>query len=832
MTGSARLSVFLMAVCLLGGTTGPLWGQVRQQVMNCSGTVYDWQGRPVAGAEVLCAEKVYDFAGGRVTWGTPARTTTDRNGHFSAQVTVERKLEIYALAWKEGVGLGWQSPVWPGIDDVKAIRLYRPAIMAGVVVDVAGKPIAGAVVRPVLKNQWVRSSSADCFDEPRQWLTARTDEQGRFRFDHVPDCASADFQVAAAGFACGATYQEISPTLGTRFMAGQTDIRVILKPEAVIRGKIVNEETGQGVAGVTLLARPNRRDANYHCVAPVTSGTDGSFVYRGLAADDYSLQIVAPRDRAAEWTGRDVKVTAVAGQTVDVNVPVGKGAWIEVTVQDIETGRPIQNARVGVRERASFSEYPCWYCWVYTNAEGLARLRAPTGEWQLVEASADDYQYATDERPRAVSKDERWLTLSKNEVVRRVVKLHAYPVITGTVHDPDGRPAVSVTVVGRRDGVEAVRTDEQGRFRVVIGKQGGIKGAVVLARDIDRNLAAFIEVKEEGKPVELTLAPALVARGRVIDPNAKGVAGAFVTLNASQPVRQVTPTVCTNPNGDYEIRTIPPLCDDYAYWTAVHAQGYGPVSVYQSSFTAPQNNEVRLDPIILTPADKSVSGVVVDANGVPVPRIAVLVTGPNGSEEAGQPDHRTIADDKGRFSVDGVMASLLRVEATVWRGLDGAGSAQVEGGDQNVKVVIGRHEMRDEILPLLGKPLPDLKAVLGSGDPNQVQGKPLLICFIDMQQRPSRNAVAQLAKQIGPLQQKGVAVAIVQAAEVDETTVKSWAKEANVTLPVVTIQADADKVRKTWGVQALPWLILTDKNHIVRAEGFRIEELEGMLEKN
>jgi hypothetical protein len=39
------------------------------------------------------------------------------------------------------------------------------------------------------------------------------------------------------------------------------------------------------------------------------------------------------------------------------------------------------------------------------------------------------------------------------------------------------------------------------------------------------------------------------------------------------------------------------------------------------------------------------------------------------------------------------------------------------------------------------------------------------------------------------------------------------------------IQGDEEKVRANWGVQSLPWLILTDINHIVTAERFSIEDL-------
>lgn len=33
----------------------------------------------------------------------------------------------------------------------------------------------------------------------------------------------------------------------------------------------------------------------------------------------------------------------------------------------------------------------------------------------------------------------------------------------------------------------------------------------------------------------------------------------------------------------------------------------------------------------------------------------------------------------------------------------------------------------------------------------------------------------------------------------------------------------------SWGAHALPWLILTDKKHIVQAEGFNINELDGKI---
>jgi hypothetical protein len=35
-----------------------------------------------------------------------------------------------------------------------------------------------------------------------------------------------------------------------------------------------------------------------------------------------------------------------------------------------------------------------------------------------------------------------------------------------------------------------------------------------------------------------------------------------------------------------------------------------------------------------------------------------------------------------------------------------------------------------------------------------------------------------------------------------------------------------EETKLNWGVKSLPWLILTDKNHVVTAEGFSINELD------
>jgi hypothetical protein len=100
-----------------------------------------------------------------------------------------------------------------------------------------------------------------------------------------------------------------------------------------------------------------------------------------------------------------------------------------------------------------------------------------------------------------------------------------------------------------------------------------------------------------------------------------------------------------------------------------------------------------------------------------------------------------------------------------------------------------------------------------------------------MQQRPSRYCINQLAKQAQELKAKNVVVFAVQASKIDESILNNWVKKYNIPLAVGAITADFEKTRFTWGIKSLPWLILTDKNHIVQAEGFNLSELNDKIQQ-
>jgi hypothetical protein len=71
----------------------------------------------------------------------------------------------------------------------------------------------------------------------------------------------------------------------------------------------------------------------------------------------------------------------------------------------------------------------------------------------------------------------------------------------------------------------------------------------------------------------------------------------------------------------------------------------------------------------------------------------------------------------------------------------------------------------------------------------------------------------------------------LQALKVEKAKLDEWIKESDIDFPVGMIQGDSEKTRFAWGVKSLPWLVLTDKEHIVIAEGFSFDELNEKLSK-
>ncbi|MHC4712952.1 MAG: redoxin domain-containing protein [Planctomycetota bacterium] len=130
---------------------------------------------------------------------------------------------------------------------------------------------------------------------------------------------------------------------------------------------------------------------------------------------------------------------------------------------------------------------------------------------------------------------------------------------------------------------------------------------------------------------------------------------------------------------------------------------------------------------------------------------------------------------------------------------------------------------------LLGKALPDLEGFGIEPAPGDLEGKRVLVCFWDYESRPSRMAVEKLGKQADTLSKQGLVIVCIHAGDADAESARKWARGKQIALPLGAATGDLEKVKWDWGIRALPWLVLADEGGIVRAEGLRLENLDGIL---
>ncbi|HWH71960.1 MAG TPA: hypothetical protein VNT26_21535, partial [Candidatus Sulfotelmatobacter sp.] len=155
------------------------------------------------------------------------------------------------------------------------------------------------------------------------------------------------------------------------------------------------------------------------------------------------------------------------------------------------------------------------------------------------------------------------------------------------------------------------------------------------------------------------------------------------------------------------------------------------------------------------------------------------------------------------------------------------------GGDTNVILQLGvnqSYSVREapKRAGLKGKPLPELIGLEFAADCAPA-GKPILLCLFDLEQRPSRRLVRLLAEQQEALRQKGLTVLALQAAVATPDAFKEWQGANSLPFPVGRVAEKTATTKWATGVESLPWLILTDGQRKVVAEGFGLDELEAKI---
>ncbi len=536
----------------------------------------------------------------------------------------------------------------------------------------------------------------------------------------------------------------------------------------------------------------------------------------------------------------------VSASEDEVVVTMKRALRIHGTVTDAETGEPIPNFEIATIYETGGRTLNDRSL-AFTTGKYEISFNEARPETQQLQVSAVGYEPATSDRfnidegervinfklARSISFDDATAGQSREQI-----KPTGPRRMTGVVRDEQGKPVPDAIVVTYPHiGAETV-TNATGAFTLKLRDMQGSMGRTIweekttylLARQKERNLAVAVELDTSVDTVDVTLAPGVILSGKVVDVEGQGIPKAelsltFWTSSIGYGSREITEIDKT---GYYEIKAVPA---GHRYSVNARADGYG-TRYAEVNTGGAENQRLEVEPLVLSVANLSISGIVVDEFDQPVPGLRIYAYG------NGQPSRETFTDTKGRFTIKNVCPGQINIQAN---SQDRAprqlhARTRAEGGATDIKIVVSERDSRGRPIlkqppSLVGKSLPDLEDINIDVLPEHTQDKILLICFFDMQQRPSRNCIIQLVKRAEELKQKGVIVVAVHASKVEKNKLDEWVEKNRIPFPAGMVQGDETKMLFTWGVQAFPWLILTDRNHIVSSEGFKLDELDEKTKK-
>jgi hypothetical protein len=202
--------VFIAAILLTNGVI------TAEESITCSGTVLGPDNQPIEEAKVVLYGLSInrEFRGYSVTPEKKQITSSDGKFSFTLQSGPSTTKPIVMItAQKPGLSIGWFN--WQLRDNIqKDIQLTRPAALSGKVISPEGQPVEDAKVRILLlsKNEISLAGFLFGFDT-LEGLSSRSDSDGQFRFENLPEDSRAELAVTESGFAHSIKFdpQAISP---------------------------------------------------------------------------------------------------------------------------------------------------------------------------------------------------------------------------------------------------------------------------------------------------------------------------------------------------------------------------------------------------------------------------------------------------------------------------------------------------------------------------------------------------------------------------------------------------------------------------------------------
>lgn len=470
-------------------------------------------------------------------------------------------------------------------------------VLSGLVTDVSGGPIAGARIDAAALGGGaarIRPSAAVA--------TTMTGADGRY----AVSVAEGQLLVAARSpdYAAQSRYVDVGAAGATADFA--------LVPGGVIEGVVLDDRSKQPVAGAIVSAR---RDSAAIMLAEggpqrATAGPDGRFRLGGLRPGAYELIAKADvrRTRSPTLVG-----LGVADQISDVQLLVGKTPVVRGKVVEDGTGAPIPDARVVTFANAGSDE-------VRTDATGAFTFEGLAVGSHMLLALVDTH---TPIGPTAV-------TVADRDVDGVVIRMRKAGKLVG--HVEPRQPGCEIAAEAQRDrpgmlfemfGAGAGRTtDADGKFELAPVTPSKLE---LTARCTSGDQGkAEVEWTATTGDVVIAVAPGASISGKLVDGDAKPIAGATVVAN---PITGNVRTMIVNgmvtsgiqgitgAGGVYELRGLAP--GKYRMTALERGQPMRPTKEPPTVTLAATEQKTGVDLVVDRP-NGVIRGVVVGPDGKPL----------------------------------------------------------------------------------------------------------------------------------------------------------------------------------------------------------------------
>ncbi|HTM22017.1 MAG TPA: carboxypeptidase regulatory-like domain-containing protein [Kofleriaceae bacterium] len=402
-------------------------------------------------------------------------------------------------AWKDGDGHG-TFRLAAG-EERAGIDLVLPGggvALRGVVSDIGGGPVAEA---------WVAASS----ERGEAWAAARADADGKFTLWVRPGSVWAAAE--AEGYA----------KARKRWTAPSDKLELLMTPESVLAGRVVEAGTDTPVAGAMVSAQSwNDGDGGD---GSDRTDADGRFRITRLSPGRYKPQATAD----GRWGEARASVLLGLGQTVeDVVIEVHPAFMVtgKVVIDDGNGAtRPCERGNVSLQDSA--------------RDHGDAAEIGPGGQVRMRALFPGTYEVTVDCTDQLAAEEYPPVVVADADVADQVWTVGAGATVVVAVTGTGGRPIAGADVRlearkrTRRSGWSSEETDAAGQVRL----RGLVPGGYLLHVDTDDHLDPEprpVEVAAGEQRFEVALADGGSIHGVVVDAAGAPVPGATVLIRGDR----------------------------------------------------------------------------------------------------------------------------------------------------------------------------------------------------------------------------------------------------------------------------------------------------------